>query len=69
MESWGEVKSLPSVGGRKKNWEGGRGRGRGKNLSEVDFIFRYGITSFITSSLARDSLPEKRSSDTNWGCF
>ena len=27
VESWGEVKSLPSVGGRKKNW--GRGRGGG----------------------------------------
>jgi len=26
VESWGEVKSLPSVGERKKNW--GRGRGR-----------------------------------------
>ena len=28
VESWGEVKSLPSVGERKKNW--GRGRGRRK---------------------------------------
>ena len=35
-------------------------------LSEVDFIFRYGITSF---SLAYDSLPEKRSSDINWWAF
>ena len=34
MESWGEVKSLPSVGGRKKNWGWGRGRGK-KNY----FIF------------------------------
>jgi len=29
VESWGEVKSLPSVGERKKNW--GRGRGK-KNI-------------------------------------
>ena len=28
VKSWGEVKNLPSVGERKKNW--GRGRGRGK---------------------------------------
>ena len=28
VESWGEVKSFPSEGERKKNW--GRGRGRGK---------------------------------------
>ena len=33
MESWGKVKSLPSVGGRKKNW--GRWRGKKNNL----FIF------------------------------
>ena len=25
VESWGEVKNLPSVGERKKNWEGGGG--------------------------------------------
>jgi len=30
VESWGEVKSLPSVGGRKKNW--GRGRGKGRKI-------------------------------------
>ena len=30
VESWGEVKNLPSVGERKKNWGRGRGRGRGK---------------------------------------
>ena len=34
MESWGEVKSLPSVRERKKNWGMGRGRGK-KNY----FIF------------------------------
>ena len=31
VESWGEVKNLPSVGERKKNW--GRGRRRGKKNS------------------------------------
>ena len=39
LENSGEVKSLQPVGGRKKNWGGGRGRGKKNPPARTDCLF------------------------------
>jgi len=57
VESWGEVKTLPSVGERKKNWGMGTGKKKEKEKKKRKFYFSFPAPNPLRHCHSRPNSP------------